>query len=734
VQVFLVVCLNLGLCAVFWGLAVPRGPRLPRAAHITLRPVLSVLGRASAHVALRHRTTGHVPAARPFHRRHALTHRPASPASIGRPDVIAQAHARSLEIGLRASEMPDFHPLRRPALRELVDRNQSLYTHALPVMETLHAQIVDTQSMVLLTDNHGVILHSLGDSDFVEKANRVALCPGVSWAEADRGTNAIGTALVDGQPTVVHAEEHFLHANRILTCSCAPIVDPFGRTIGALDVSGDTRGFHKHTLALVRMSAQMIENHLFSNQFADAIRVHFHARAEFIGTLFEGLAAFAPDGAFLSANRSALFQFGQPLAELQRQPFDALFGQPFARLLQQITRAPGESILLTLPSGVRVVARGEYAAPRYVAPAQDFAGSASRAPHVNGARHASRTAEAPPSIATPIATPLATLETLDTGDAQVAAILRRVAKLRGRDIPILVLGKTGTGKEWLAQAIHYDSPRRAAPFVALNCASLPDTLIEAELFGYEDGAFTGAKKRGSIGKIVQADGGTLFLDEIGDMPLAQQVRLMRVLQERTVVPLGGTRPIPVDLRIVCATHRDLRAMIEAGTFREDLYYRINGLSVTLPALCERSDLAALVTRMLAMQPDSERLPQRVSAAVLARFAQCRWPGNLRQLANVLRTASIMAEGTQQIELDDLPEDFLQDCVDVGARGLAPSPAAGGGHHDDVRAAPARMEDWQTSLIARTLARLDGNVSAAARELGLARNTVYRYLRRGGTSH
>jgi transcriptional regulator of acetoin/glycerol metabolism len=198
----------------------------------------------------------------------------------GQPDVIAQAHARSLQVGLRASETPDFHPLREPALRNLVERNHSLYTHALPVMETLHAQIVDTQSMVLLTDDHGVILHSLGDSDFVEKANRVALCPGVSWAEADRGTNAIGTALIERQPTVVHADEHFLHANRILTCSCAPIADPYGRIIGALDVSGDTRGFHKHTLALVRMSAQMIENHLFSNQFADAVRIHFHARAE----------------------------------------------------------------------------------------------------------------------------------------------------------------------------------------------------------------------------------------------------------------------------------------------------------------------------------------------------------------------------------------------------------------------------------------------------------------------
>ncbi|WP_133645861.1 sigma-54-dependent Fis family transcriptional regulator [Paraburkholderia flava] len=647
-----------------------------------------------------------------------MTHRPATPSTAGRPDVLAQAHARSLQVGLRASEMPDFQPLARPMLHGLIERNQSLYAHALPVMETLHAQIVDTQSMVLLTDNDGVILHSLGDSDFIEKANRVALCPGVSWAESDRGTNAIGTALVDRQPTVVHAGEHFLHANRILTCSCAPIADPYGHVIGALDVSGDTRGFHKHTLALVRMSAQMIENHLFSNQFADAVRVHFHARAEFVGTLYEGLAAFTPDGLLLSANRSALFQFGHPLDQLQRQAFEALFGCGFSAFLRQTSHAPGECMTLTLPSGVRVIARGEFHAPRE---RRAPLAAADIDADLNASRRRTRRPHDTPAVA-PV-----TLAALDTGDARIADVLRRVGKIRGRDIPILVLGKTGTGKEWLARAIHHDSPRHDAPFVAVNCASLPDTLIEAELFGYEDGAFTGAKKRGSVGKIVQADGGTLFLDEIGDMPLAQQVRLMRVLQERTVVPLGGTRAVPVDLRIVCATHRDLRAMIEAGTFREDLYYRINGLVVTLPALAERSDLQALIARMLARQHNGERMPSRVSAAVLEQFARCRWPGNLRQLANVLRTAGIMAEGADEIDVEHLPDDFLHDCCAEDVQQPAPAPAA------TVHATtPPRMEDWQATLIEQTLARHLGNVSATARELGLARNTVYRYLRRQGS--
>ena len=164
------------------------------------------------------------------------------PATAGRTDLLAQAHARSTAVGLRAHERPDFSPLSRLALRELLDTNHALFSHARPVMENLHAQIADTQSLVLLTDADGVILHSIGDADFIEKANRVALCTGVSWAEGARGTNAIGTALASGQAVAVHGSEHFLRANHILTCSCAPIFDPFGRTLGTLDVSGDPRG------------------------------------------------------------------------------------------------------------------------------------------------------------------------------------------------------------------------------------------------------------------------------------------------------------------------------------------------------------------------------------------------------------------------------------------------------------------------------------------------------------
>ena len=303
----------------------------------------------------------------------------------------------------------------------------------------------------------------------------------------------------------------------------------------------------------------------------------------------------------------------------------------------------------------------------------------------------------------------------------MAAVLERVAKIRGRDLPLLILGQTGTGGNG-SPVRCTRTPRADGPFVAVNCAALPDSLIEAELFGYEDGAFTGARKRGSPGKIVQADGGTLFRRNRRHT-LAQQVRLMRVLQERAVMPLGGARAVPVDVRVVCATHRDLRAMIAEGTFREDLFYRINGAAVTLPALAARTDLPALVERILARLARSEPMPRRIAADVLDAFTRHRWPGNLRQMTNVLRTAGMLAEDEAEITLAHLPDDFWLDCDDAPAAPTA-TPAASAGTREGTT-----LQSHQAAVIDAVLARHGGNVSAAARELGLARNTVYRHLRR-----
>ncbi|MES2758656.1 MAG: sigma-54-dependent Fis family transcriptional regulator [Pseudomonadota bacterium] len=620
------------------------------------------------------------------------------------PVIIESSHRRSLSYGLSPGSRPDFSPLARNDLSLLIEQNRLLHAHAVPAMETLYQQIINTHNMVILTDAKGVIVHSLGDADFLEKANRVALQPGVAWSEQSKGTNAIGTAIAEKAPTLVHADQHYLAANHFLTCSAAPITDHLGNVVGVLDVSGDQRSFHKHTMALVRMSALMIENQLFSATFEDSITLHFHARPEFVGTLMEGIASFTPGGRFLSANRNGLFQLGLPFSALQSHTFSSLFGMPVSAVFDHYrTAAPG-LLNLCMHSGVRVYGRAQL---RLSNELQALAGNSERT---------SAPTPALPSHSQQAARRLSGLRYLNTGDPQLEQVIAKVNKVLGRDIPILVMGETGTGKELLAQAIHNDSPRAMGPFVAVNCASIPETLIESELFGYEDGAFTGARKKGSIGKILQANGGTLFLDEIGDMPFGLQARLLRVLQERMVTPLGSDKSIPVNVELICATNHNLRERIAKGLFREDLYYRLNGLVVKLPPLRERTDLETVVKKILATESNGGHYT--VSEEVLFMFMRHKWPGNFRQLTNLLRTAIIMAGDEQEIGLRHMPDDFLDD-IDMHP---AVDPIQDAGR---MIAGGANLEEMEHSAILRSLEAHGGNVSATARALGVSRNTIYR---------
>ncbi len=616
------------------------------------------------------------------------------------PDLLQESHQRSAAFGLDAHAAPDFTALSHKELSMAIEQNRSLHAYALPVMETLYEQICDTHSMVVLTDAKGHILHAFGDNDFLQKAEKVAIQPGVSWAESSKGTNAIGTALAEQAPTLIHAGDHYMTANHFLTCSAAPIFDHHGNVVGVLDVTGDYRSYHKHTMALVRMSAQMIENQLFSAAFEDAITLHFHSRPEFIGTLMEGIASFTPGGRFLSANRSALFQLGLPLAALHPHTFSSLFGLPVSALFDHYRAAVPQFLSLTVPGGVRVSARAELKLSQsfssYV-PSDQLQATSSPPVSPLKARAASR------------------LAALKTGDPCLAALIEKVSKVLGRDIPILVTGETGSGKELLAQAIHQDSPRAQAPFVAVNCASIPETLIESELFGYEDGAFTGARKKGNVGKIQQAQGGTLFLDEIGDMPLHMQARLLRVLQERMVTPLGSNKSTAVDIAIICATNRNLRELIVRGAFRDDLYYRLNGLVLKLPALRERTDISAVIQKMLG---ELSAASYTIAPDVMQLFRQHSWPGNLRQLNNLLRTAVIMSDDTHEIRREHLPEDFLEET------GAAPDTLASGGANPSM-SPMGKLQELEMSAIQRALQEHGGNVSAAARALGVSRNTIYR---------
>jgi sigma-54 dependent transcriptional regulator, acetoin dehydrogenase operon transcriptional activator AcoR len=628
-------------------------------------------------------------------------------------DDIERSWLRCRQSGLDHSARPEFEPAPTQRLSQAREANRALTAQALPVMEGLYRQIVDTESMIILTDASGLILHSLGDDAFLRRAEKVALQPGVVWSEASKGTNAIGTSIADRAPRLVHGAEHYIEANQVLTCSAAPILDPRGELLGVLDVSGDWRGHHRHTMALVQMSASLIENNLFTAVCPNGVTLRFHARPELIGTLFEGIAIFDEDGRFITANRSALFQLGATLPELAQRSFVTLFGLPMPALLGQAQARSGHLINLPLPTGVRVPVRIEL-------------GSGLRASHrpVGEQRPAERPAATRREGQAGL--PPATLAALERGDAQIATVVRQARRVIGRDIPIMIQGETGTGKELFARAIHLESPRASGPFVAVNCASIPEGLIESELFGYEEGAFTGARKRGYAGRILLADGGTLFLDEIGDMPLNLQARLLRVLQERVVVPLGGVRAQPVDIAIICATHRRLKEAIAEGRFREDLYYRLNGLQLKLPPLRERTDLDALVAQVIEqLGCDARRF--KASEEVLAVFRCHRWPGNVRQLASVLRTALAMLDGEDSVEIRHLPEDFLED-IEAERRPAGAAPAAPAAAGAPTLPVPT-LQEQEIQTIRNALRQFDGNVSAAARALGVSRNTVYRRLGR-----
>lgn len=697
--------------------------------------------------------------------------------------LIDQSHERCVALGLSRIGRPDYDPLGRSDLNVVKERNRRLYSHAAPVMEVLFDQIAGTESMVVLCDATGTILHSIGDDDFLAKASKVALQPGVNWSEHAKGTNAIGTALIDEMPTLVHADEHFMHANHFLTCSAAPILDPRGNVLGVLDVTGDHRSYHQHTMGLVKMSARMIENHWLSDDYRHAMRIHFHARAEFIGTLMEGIIALSPEGRVVAANRSALEQLGLSGASLRAQSVVSLFSTTVQALSDHFRSPVATPMMVRTPQGmtVHLLARFEWsvwAPSNWQDPAQTAGVGDAKG------KSATRDASDAPAPTTPSGTPQDTttggLRHLRTGDAQMESLLGKVQRIINRDIPVLILGETGTGKELLARAIHQESDRRRQPFVAVNCASIPESLIEAELFGYEEGAFTGARRKGAVGKILQADGGTLFLDEIGDMPLPLQAHLLRVLQERRVVPLGSSKSVPVDVSIICATHRDLRAMITDKLFREDLYYRLNGMAVRLPPLRERSDLQALVRRILADEPGCALM--RVCDEAMALFEAYPWPGNVRQLRNVLRTAAVMAGHDRLIRIEHLPDDFVEEARSVGAAmhtepgssepASRMQPALAGGalqaaaamrrsmpfdgmapdHRADSTGAESGMpgsgtmtgsvsgsvagsvagsmslEEMEIRTMRQTLEACGGNISEASKRLGISRNTIYRKLR------
>jgi transcriptional regulator of acetoin/glycerol metabolism len=561
-------------------------------------------------------------------------------------------------------------------------------------MENLYEQIAGSGYAVILSDEQAVILDAITDPTLKREFRESGLRAGAIWNERFEGTNGLGTCLAEGGAVSVHRAEHFRRFNCNLSCSGAPVLGLHGEILGVLDASTvnspDSRLIQRHTMALVSMSANLIARCHFLRELRHSWVVRFHSRPEFVGLLHEALLAVDGQGYIQAVNESALTQLGMSREQLVGSALDTIL--PF-RLEELEKRTASEQSALW---SIRDVAYGR----RFYATA--------RAPTSSGMSSAVRTH--------PVAETASSASRRHIGgDPRMQHNINCGRQLFGRRVPILLQGETGTGKEVFAKELHQASAWAERPFVAVNCAAIPESLIESELFGYTRGAFTDAAREGHLGKIRHSSGGTLFLDEIGDMPLHMQTRLLRVLEEHEVVPLGGDKAVPVDLHVISASHQDLLAMVRDGLFREDLYYRLNGITLQLPPLRERNDRRELIQTLLAEENAGEALPTIGEEAMQALLEQ-PWPGNIRQMRNVLRSASALCDG-QPIGMAHLPAEFQRRGSVVGQHAAAGS------------STPLRMAE--RDILVRELERLQWNVKQAAAALGMSRNTLYRKLHKHG---
>jgi transcriptional regulator of acetoin/glycerol metabolism len=574
-------------------------------------------------------------------------------------------------------------------------------------MEDMYRRVSELGYMVLLTDAEGITVDYIGHPAWDDELRKAGLYLGADWNEAHAGTCGVGTCLIEQVPLTCHQTEHFDATHIGLTCTTAPLFDHSGKLTAVLDVSALRSPHARESQHLVRhlvsMYARMIEDADFLRHFRGHWVLRLGRAYGLVEVAGEVMLAFDDGGTVVGANGGAREVFaadpqwagrlaGSAVAELVGLPLDAIWR----------IGAGGAS----MPCGQMVLlAGGEYhaslMAPRHRRPAAATPGGGTPA-----ARWVDRSWS---------------LDRIAGDDAPMQKLLAQARRLVDRGIHVLVEGETGSGKEVLARALHAASARSSMPFVAVNCASIPESLIESELFGYAPGSFTGGRSKGMKGLIAQADRGTLFLDEIGDMPMALQTRLLRVLSEGEVSPLGAESPQRVDIAVIAATHRRLPELVAGGTFREDLYYRLCGAVLRLPPLRARGDKRHLIERVFDEEAASTAPRARLSEAALARLLAHDWPGNVRELRNVLRVAlALCADG--MVSVDDLQ---LPECT------ASPPPLRALQPHHETPAPNDTDDDASAARLLDALMRHRWHVTQVAAELGVCRATVYRHMKRRG---
>ncbi|EGQ9059047.1 GAF domain-containing protein [Vibrio parahaemolyticus] len=529
---------------------------------------------------------------------------------------------------------------------------ETVIQFALPLFNQLFAH---SDSRLILTDADGVIIGSWGQPKFREKLAEIALSSGACWQEKVKGTNAIGTAIIEAKPVSVIGDQHFIQHHRFISCSANPIFDHLGHLIGVLDITSEQKKHDFSTQVLVQNMVQQVENQLLNLIPQGHIRVDLACEKGLLNSGWQGIIIANEDGQILAHNQVA----SQLLAQQN------VIGQSLEHILS-IQSADHPFVFKTKPLTDKKVKS------RSVTASND----------------------------------------LHYGDSTVEHCWQQANRVIDKDISLLILGETGVGKNEFVKALHKNSQRKTGPLVSVNCGALPKDLVESELFGYVAGAFTGANSKGYQGKIRQAHKGILFLDEIADLPLEAQSRLLHVLQDKTVLPVGSNQSVQVDTQIIAATHKDLDSLVSDGLFRQDLYYRLNGLIIELPRFEERDDKQQLIENIHRRHAESE---QQLCPHLLSLLLSYSWPGNLRELDSLIKVSALMAQGEETLDLAHVPTHLSKKLSQAQDVKTAAEPTL------KLR---ATVED----KLLKTYQANQGNISKTSRMLGVSRNTIYRKLK------
>jgi PAS domain S-box-containing protein len=618
------------------------------------------------------------------------------PAKVRPP--IAASWRRCRSRGLSPHQRPVLKRLQGQELQEHCHRAQPITRIGQPFMEKISRYVVPN-SLVFLADAGGYIVMAEGDPNALF-AQAPLFRVGTHWGEESQGTNAIGLVMREQESFQVMGAEHYLQVHHSLACSAAPIFSPEGDFLAVLGVATPLPAAHPHTLGMVVAAAAAVENQLGLERASDQLY-------SVVQSISDGLIAIDNNGLISQMNTVAGNIFGLSPPDCIGKPVEEVFRDSFSLLRVIKTGREGfNDRELAVDINGRRVRITVTSRPICSQQGKTFGVVLTCREMKSVQRLVNRMVGAQARFT------FADLIGQDPGFTEIITMARRVART---DSTVFLVGESGTGKEMFAQAIHNASPRRNGPFVAMNCAALPRDLVESELFGYEEGAFTGAKRGGRPGKFELANGGTLFLDEIGDIPLETQVSLLRVLQERQVIRIGGHTAIPVQIRIIAATNKDIARLVEEGHFRLDLYYRLNVINLAIPPLRERGEDVLLLARHF-LRRFAGQLGRReivMVPAVERLLLRYPWPGNVRELQNVIEQAVHLLE-------DDilLPEHL--------PAGFVAASAAGG--EVSLPAKTNSLADIEQAAVVEALRSCRGNISRAARWLGVGRTTLYRKIR------